>query len=74
MKTEIEHEIERLNKAYPSTQPLKLDVYRSSGFARWKACVKGNCDKIVFILSCKEVFGTYRYSEHLSVKLIHTEQ
>lgn len=62
LKAEIEKEIERLNKAYPRTQPLVLNVHRYTGYGQWTAWVDGNSDKIVFLLSWKKVFGTYLYN------------
>lgn len=65
MKAEIEHEIERLNKAYPRSKTLILSEYRGVGFHQLQAHVKDNTDKVVFILSIMEVFGTYRYCEQI---------
>lgn len=70
MKAEIEHEIERLNKAYPRTRPLVLSVYSGKNFSQWKVHAKGNADKVVFFMSCKAIVKTFLYSEHLPVKLI----
>lgn len=69
MKTDIEHEIDRLNKAYPHTKTLELKVYRGDGYSQWCAHVKGNLDDLVFVLSCKDVFGIYRYCEQLQQNL-----
>lgn len=63
LKAEIEKEIERLNKAYPRTQPLVLDVHKSQGKGQWTAWVDGNSDKIVFLLTWKQVLGTYEFCE-----------
>lgn len=69
LKVDIEQEIERLNKAYPRTQPLVLDSYKGRDYGQWTAWVKENSDKIVFILDWKEVLGTYRFNEHVEKKL-----
>ena len=63
LKAEIEKEIERLNKAYPRTQPLVLNVHQSTGNGQWTAWVDGNSDKIVFLLSWEAVLGTYEFAE-----------
>lgn len=63
LKAEIEKEIERLNKAYPRTQPLVLNVHQSTGNGQWTAWVDGNSDKIVFLLSWETVLGTYEFAE-----------
>lgn len=68
LKEEVKQEIERLNEAYPRTQPLELDSYRGKGYGQWKAWVKDNSDKIVFVLSWKAVLGTYRFSEKIAKK------
>ena len=65
LKEEIKQEIERLNKAYPRSQPLKLNIWTGKGYGQWTAWVKGNCDKMVFVLSWKSVLGTYRFSENI---------
>lgn len=63
LKADIEKEIERLNKAYPRTQPLVLNVHQSTGNGQWTAWVDGNSDKIVFLLSWETVLGTYEFAE-----------
>lgn len=63
LKAEIENEIEQLNKAYPRTQPLVLDVHKSQGKGQWTAWVDGNSDKIVFLLTWEQVLGTYEFCE-----------
>lgn len=63
LKADIEHEIECLNKAYPRTRPLVLDIYKGREYGQWTAWVKGNSDKIVFILYWKEVLGTCQFNE-----------
>lgn len=63
LKADIEKEIERLNKAYPRTQPLVLNVHQSTGTGQYTALVDGNSDKIVFLLSWEAVLGTYEFSE-----------
>lgn len=69
MKAEIEHEIERLNKAYPRSKTLILSEYKGVGFHKLQAHVKDNTDKVVLILFVMEVFGIYRFCE----KKIETE-
>lgn len=63
LKADIENEIERLNKAYPRTQPLVLNVHQSTDNGQWTAWVDGNSDKIVFLLSWETVLGTYEFAE-----------
>lgn len=63
LKADIENEIDRLNKAYPRTQPLVLNVHQSTGNGQWTAWVDGNSDKIVFLLSWVTVLGTYEFAE-----------
>jgi hypothetical protein len=63
LKADIENEIERLNKAYPRTQPLVLNVHQSTDNGQWTAWVDGNSDKIVFLLSWEKVLGTYEFSD-----------
>ena len=63
LKAEIENEIERLNKAYPRTQPLSLTTYKSVSRGQWTVWVKSNCDKMVFVLNWLEVLGTYSFNE-----------
>ena len=65
LKEEVKQEIERLNKAYPRTQPLELNIWTGKGYGQWTAWVKDNSDKIVFVLSWKSVLGTYRFSENI---------
>ena len=60
---ECEKRLERLNKAYPRTQPLVLNVHRYTGNGQWTAWVDGNSDKIVFLLSWETVLGTYEFAE-----------
>ncbi len=64
LKTDIEQEIERLNKAYPRTQSLLLTNYKSVARGQWTVWVKGNCDKMVFVLHWLEVLGTYQFNEN----------
>lgn len=70
LKAEIEREIERLNKAYPRTQPLSLTSYKSEGRGQWTVRVKGNCDKMVFVMNWLEVLGTYEFCEKKEEKEI----
>lgn len=63
LKAEIEQEIEQLNKSYPRTQPLSLTSYKSRGRGQWTVWVKGNCDKMVFVMNWLEVLGTYQFCE-----------
>ena len=63
LKAEIEQEIEQLNKAYPRTQQFSLTNYRNMGQGQWIVWVKGNCDKMVFVLHWLEVLGTYQFCE-----------
>ena len=63
LKADIENEIERLNKAYPRTQPLVLNVHQSTDNGQWTAWVDGNSDKIVFLLSWETALGTYEFAE-----------
>lgn len=45
----LKTDIERLNNAYPRTQPLLLTNYKSVARGQWTVWVKGNCDKMVLI-------------------------
>lgn len=65
LKSEIGQEIDRLNKAYPRSQKLVLDDYKTEDGGRWTAWVEENSDKIVFVLSWKDVLGTYCFSEKI---------
>lgn len=64
LKAEVENKIAHLNEKYPNTLPVELDHYNNGGYGAWLARVKGYNDKVVFILSWKKVFGTYRFCEN----------
>lgn len=70
LKEEIKLKIERLNKAYPKTKPLELDIWTGKGYGQCTAWVKDKSDKIVFILTWKSVLGTYRFSEKIAPKKV----
>lgn len=65
LKSEIEQEIDRLNKAYPRSKKLFLSTYKSVDGGWLTACVENNSEKIVCVLSWKDVLGTYCFSEKI---------
>lgn len=60
LKDEIKGTIKKLNEEYPRTQPLELNESFGTKSGQWIANVKGNPDKIVFILSWKKILGIYQ--------------
>ena len=62
LKEEIADIIRNLNGKYPHTKALTLDFdeYEGKDYGQWTAWVKGDSDKIVFILSWKKVLGLYQ--------------
>lgn len=63
LKTNIEREIERLNKAYPRSKPIMLDFCSTDTSGQCIAFIDGKIDSVVIYLTWLMVLGTYRIDE-----------
>lgn len=64
LKSNIMNHIELLNRTYPRSKPLTLDVSRHLRGQTWKIHVQFDSDKIVAMIYIYEVRGDIQYSLH----------